>query len=695
GFNALKYASKLLKGKPELQIRDFIGEESSRIYDSSGHLLTEIGTYYRENIRYKDCPESLVDAFLSIEDSRYFEHNGFDIPRFTMAAVETLARHNTQGGSTFTMQLVKNTYFTIDAGDESVSYDASYEYKAQQIWLAMELEQYLNKKEIFELYVNKLNFGARVRGLEKAAQYYFNKHAREMNLSESALLAGIVNLPNQYNPYAYLEDATNRRNGVLRLMLNHGYITEKEYKLARSIRVEDLLVGEQNMKVETTSYPAYIDVVIQEAQELTGYDPVLKGMDIYTALVPEIQERIEYLLTDESGIPYTNDRLQVSILSMNHHDGTIVGVGGGRNYTGGARLLNRATQQFVQPGSSLKPIISYALGFEYLGFSADEILEDRPITYPGETRVLENATNNYVGDIYIKDAISMSLNIPAILTLQKVTNKIGVNAVVDYLNNLGLSRVNVDNYHLSVAIGGNDFVVTPKQNAGAHAAIMNLGVYNEPHTITRLVMSDGSVFYPKNQNRRVLSSGSSYLITQFMKNNVDVNFFNFSNELKHSFPVYAKTGTTDWGSDGLQYGIPQGAAKEKWIVASSSMLTTAIWMGYDYAEAGQPSYLDNYTINLNIPGRIHNSLLDLQEEIYTPEQLAGVQQPADVQDITYVRGTLPHVMPENWMPQSALVTSQVSQTGIENNPMVTADEYTNGEDTLNYFTVGTAGGTLS
>ncbi len=694
GLKVLDYARELLDGKPTIKINDFIGEESSRIYDGEGNLLTEIGTYYRENIKYDKCPESLIDAFLSIEDSRYFEHNGFDIPRFSKSAIETLLRRNTQGGSTFTMQLVKNTYFTIDAGDDSVSYTADYQYKAQQIWLSMELEQYLTKKEIFELYVNKLNFGSRVRGVQKAADYYFNKDTSQLNLSESAMLAGIVNLPNQFNPYMYLDIATNRRNQVLDLMLSHGYITEDEHALATSIKVEDLLVGEENFTVESTKYPAYIDAVIEEAEALTGFDPVNVGMEIHTGLIPEVQEEIESILNADSSVPYTKDLMQCAIVSMNNNDGTIVGIGGGRNYKGGSRLLNRATQGYKQPGSCLKPIIPYLLSFEYLGYSLDEILEDRPITYPGESRVLRNADGNYTGDVTIRDAHIRSLNIPAIMTLQRVVEQIGSQAVVDYMKSIGFTSIDYENFHLSVAIGGNDFVATPKQVAGAHAAIMNLGVYNEPHTITRLVTSNEEIYYPDNQNVRVVSSGSAYLSTQLLKGNVDTTLYNYTNVLKRGYPVYAKTGTTDWGSDGLQYGIPSGAMKDKWMVSSTNTYTNAVWLGFDMAVAGKATYVNDYEMNLNIPGIINNRLLSIEEGFSNDNLYDGVSKPNDLKSVTFVKGSWPHVQRESWMPGNAFVTTYVSTTGLKNSPLIPSSQYSVTKPKLTGITASASGTTL-
>jgi penicillin-binding protein 1A len=455
GVFAYTYIKKLLADAPTIDTSSLSGEDSTTIYDADGNLLSEIGAFYRQNITYDQCPEALVDAFLSIEDSRFFSHNGFDIPRFTSSVINTVLHSNTQGGSTFTMQLIKNSYFTIDDVEGGTERQATIKYKVQQIFLSLELEQQMGKKQVFENYVNRLNFGGQIRGVEKAAEYYFNKDVSELNLSECAMLAGIVNLPNKYNPYAYLDYATQRRNEVLQQMLNHGYINEQEYDLASSIRVEDQLAGTSNLPSNNKKYQQYLDVVVREAADLTGYDPSSTGMKIYTAMNPAIQTAIESIENQEAGIYYADDLMQTSIISMNNQNGEIVGIGGGRNYEGGSLLLNRATQQYKQPGSSVKPVLDYSLAFEYLGYSLDEVLQDRPITFPAEGRVLQNAGSTYSGDVDITKALQSSLNIPAIISLENVVTKIGSNAVVDYMHSIGFSKVSYDEFHLSYAIGGN------------------------------------------------------------------------------------------------------------------------------------------------------------------------------------------------------------------------------------------------
>ena len=532
----------------------------------------------------------------------------------------------------------------------------------------MELETKMDKKEIFALYINKVNFGDRIRGVQKAAQYYFGKNVSDLSLSESAMLAGIVNLPNRYNPYYYLDYATTRRNQVLSLMVTHGYISQQEYDLASSIRVEDLLSGGKNMNTENMQFAEYTDVVLQEALALTGKDPVLHGMEIHTALNRTVQNTIESIEDGSYGISFSNDTMQTAIISIDNTNGEIIGIGGGRNYNGGAMLLNRATSMYKQPGSTIKPVLSYALAFEYLGYSLDEILIDRPISFPAEERVLVNANGKYAGEVTLKDAVAKSLNIPAILTLEKVTSKIGGQAVVDYMHSIGLSTASNENFHMSYAIGGNLLEATVLEMAGAHAAIINHGVYNKPHTIRRIVTSSGQEYSPDGLNVQVLSSGSAWLTAQLMKNNVDVGnqLYNYMGVLQKDYPVYAKTGTTDWGEDGLQYGIPVGVMKDKWMIASTSNYTNAVWLGWDKAVAGGYTYFTSWMDQQNITGQINLALINAQETIPTAS-VAGVPRPDDVTDVTYQKGTWPHVTSTSSYNS---ITSQVSVTGLSNMPSI-------------------------
>lgn len=641
GGGGLYIASEMIKDAPEISLNDFEGLESSQIYDQDGILITELGAYLRENITYEDMPNSLVDAFVAIEDSRYFEHPGFDVPRFAKAALENLkSKSFGQGGSTFTMQLVKNTYFQVDDLENSTIAEKSVDRKVQEIWTALKLEKQIDKKQIFQLYLNKLNFGGNIRGVQKAAQYYFGKDAKDLSLGESALLAGIINRPNAYNPYENLDYATNRRNTVLDMMVYHGYITEMEADLAKSIRVEDLLVGEDYTISESGGpYQAYVDAVIEEVKQITGKDPALTPMKVYTNMDRTVQEQIDAIQKGEN-IEYPDELMQIAIVSMNNQTGEIRGLGGGRNYSG-ARLLNRAISQFKQPGSAVKPFLSYALAFEHLGWATDHVITDRPIVYRGTKKVINNFDGQYRGDVTLQQAVGQSLNTPAIQTLQEVIDTIGRSKVVDYLQSLGFSQVNSDNFDTGYAIGGSSFQASATEMASAHAAMVNGGRYVKPHTVSRIEFNDGTADYVADHSgKQVISEEAAYMSSTLMQYCVEGPYFNYMQVLKRSYPVYAKTGTTDWGKDGLRFGIPEGAAKDKWMIASTSQTTNVVWVGYDKGVKDEGTYFNNAKSKLNIPGQICELLLDANYDEADPPK--ALTRPDGVENITHIIGTFPY-----------------------------------------------------
>lgn len=653
--------SSFLKDKPTLYINDFDSQQSTLIFDAEGNQIADIGTQLRENITYDQVPESLIDAFLCIEDSRYFSHNGFDIPRFSKAVLETLINGNMQGGSTFTMQLVKLTYFENDSDGTSRTKDI--EYKLQQIALAMELEKNTDKKNIIELYLNKMNFGGvgNIRGIEKACNQYFNKSVTDINLSEAALLSGIVNAPYYYNPYTYLDHATARRNEVIDYMVMHGYLKESEAKIAKSIRVEDLLVTPNTSSNNGyTKYQAYIDEAIKEAELVTGQDPLNVSMEIYTAMRPDIQETIEQIEREEyPGISFWDEHMEMALLSLNNQNGEIVGIGGGRNYTrGGAMLLNHATEQFNQPGSSCKPFMDYALAFEYLGWATDHVITDKPVALGNW--VYRNANGRYNGDVKITDALALSLNTPAIQALQGVIDQVGVEKVYEHLEALEFEMFDRSNFDIGYAIGANNFRASVKEMAAASGIIVANGNYYEPHTVTRIKFRSGNRedIVPTYAGKQVISPQAAYLTSLLMKNNVDVSaqVWNFMQPLMRSYPVYAKTGTTDWGTDGLPYDIPIGAAKDKWLIAQTTQYTTALWLGYEKASKDHISYITTPAADMHIDQAIQSAMLDALNNGEAP---GATERPEGISDITHILGIFPYVKPLAGMPSEYVTTGLV------------------------------------
>ena len=660
----------MLKSKPELDVSEFTNSESSVIYDEDGNQIAELGTTIRENVTYDDLPNVLVDAFVATEDSRYFEHNGFDVPRFAKAFLSNLKTMSfSQGGSTFTMQLVKNTYFSNDETGQSASRSglSGVTRKVQEIALAMELEKSneVNKKTILELYLNKLNFGGNrnIRGIQKASEYYFGKDVSDLNLAESALLAGVINAPNAYNPFNNLELATQRRNEVLYLMKYHGYITEDEYQLARSIKVEDLLIDytETSSGGSVSPYQAYIDQVISETYTLTGKDPYTTGMRIYTYMNKAIQKTMDSIQEENyDGIAYPDDEFEIASIAVNNQTGAIVGILGGRNYaSGGSLLLNHATEQKKQPGSAIKPILDYVLAFENLGWSTSHVLVDKPITYAGTSIVVANANGYYSGQVTLRDALGNSLNTPAIQTLQAVIDAKGKQYVVDYLNSMGI-EISYDDFDIQCGIGGNKITVSCLDIAGAQAALLNLGQYTKPHTISRIEFLDGkSPITPTYTTTQTVSSEAAYMMDTLLESNVSGGYANLMQILIDDYKVYAKTGTTDWGTSGQAYGIPTGAIKDAWMVASSTNYTVATWIGYEKAQKDKQSYITVSDYLTNIQGKTTNAILDKTVSEYgSPTTL---EKPSGVVSITHILGTYPYAATIEDMDEQYITTGYIKK----------------------------------
>lgn len=647
GSVGVTYIAYVILGSPTLNVLDFTASDSSKIYDSNGLLVSDVGLQIRENISYDDLPQSVIDAFVSIEDSRFFEHNGFDLPRFTKAMLSNLQTLSFgQGGSTFTMQLVKGTYFETEEATAVRSGLAGVNRKIREIYTALKTERLLSKQRILELYLNRINFGVpgNKRGIQTAAQYYFGKDVQNLNLTEAAMLAGIINAPNAYNPLKNLDLSQQRTTTVLDLMAYHGYITQSEADLAKSIPMENLLIGTSNSNELSIPYQAYVDAVVAEVITLTGLDPVNVPMRIYTTMDRTTQETIEAIQNGElTNVAWPNDIIQTAIITLNNKTGEIIAMGGGRFYNG-ERLLNRVTDMYRQPGSSVKTVLTYPLAFENLGWSTQHMLVDQPIKYEGIDVIIKNWDGVYRGDVLVPAAIGSSLNIPAIETMTEVVNTIGVKKVVSYLNSIGYTDVTNEAFDIGYAIGGSSFLASPLQMAGAHGAIVNGGNYIQPHTITRIEFLDGTApITPSYTSTSVISSEAAYMSTMMMEQDVSGPYGNFMQILRRDFQVYAKTGTSDWGDTGIEYGIPEGSAKDKWMMTSTSEFTTAVWVGYDKAVKDQISYLNQAQINLNLPGKINNAVLT---SLYSNRaKPVNVTRPSGVVDVTHIIGIYPYAAP--------------------------------------------------
>lgn len=692
------FAYKLCEDKPELKVADLVSPDSSTIYDSEDHKIMELGMYLRENIEYERMPNCLIDAFLAIEDSRFFEHIGFDIPRFTKAALANIrTRDFSQGGSTITMQLIKNSYFSIDADEDSTIAAregmSGIKRKMQEIVLSLELENLTDttKQEIIAMYINKVNYGNNIRGVEKAAQYYFGKSAENLNLSESAFLAGLINSPNTYNPYndlhkydnyyldpdsEYLQNATERRNEVLDLMVMHGYISEKESDLAKSIRIEDMLAGvSDNFQETNEKYQAYIDAVIDEVEKVTGESPYAVGMEIHTNMNAYMQEYI-YDMQNEAdyvGIEFPNELCQSAIVVMDNQIGAIEALGAGRGTTDKARQFNRATSAYLNPGSSIKPVIDYALCIDQLGYATSHTFTDQPYYLYGGNVLISNYDHTYYGDMLMTEALGRSQNTPAVQALAAVVEEKGEEFVVDYLNSIGFDFEYSD-FDLQFAIGGNRCLVTPLQMAGAHAMFMNGGRYIAPHCVNYIVYNDGREnFVADTIGEQRISDATAWMVAYLEEYNMSGSYSSLMWYCKRGrdYPLYGKTGTTDWADAGVDYGIPKGATKDSWLVMQTNKYTISCWTGYDMLEPG--AYFSSAEYQENTKSQIVSKILDelIDHHLGEYDPYEPMEMPDSVTEFTHVKGAYPYAYSDGGYPT---VTGYIAKEALEEHPLVSTSQ---------------------
>lgn len=604
-----------------------INKEPSVVYASDGKtIIGELGGVSRENVTYDQLPQSTIDAFLSIEDSRYFKHNGFDLPRFISSALNNVKSASfSQGGSTLTMQMIDN--FIMKPAEEKAIEDGKpyssltkVEKKIQEIYLSMRAEKELSKEDIITKYLNEINFGDRARGIQRGAQYYFNKNVEDLTLSESAFLAGVINAPNSYNPYRGYDESTGsnyyayaeeRRNTTLGQMLNHGYITKTEYNLAKSTKLAFQLGGEKKSK---NNYDQYWDFVYQamlEVRKLTGSDPATVPMKIYTSLDINAQKKANEIAAGEEFNLPANKYYQLGTAALNNQTGEITAVIGGRKdiESKSDTFKTRYTEE-RQPGSSIKPLLDYAPTFDKLGWATSRIIEDAPIKIDG-TVSIPNADRKYYGDVTMEYAIAKSLNTPALRALQALMEKEGNAYLISYLKTLGFSENVADSYNTQYGVGGSKMQASPVQMAAAYAAFANGGYYIEPHMITKVEFKDGSkTIDNKPKKIQVMSPQSAYMTSELLYEAVNGKYKgeNLMGSLGFGkYPVYGKTGTSNYDdNDPHGYG---GLMKDEWMVNYTSEYTIATWTGFDLAVKGKDTAMNNY-LRMNINGLINKSMLD-------------------------------------------------------------------------------------
>ncbi|CGE60040.1 penicillin-binding protein 1A [Streptococcus pneumoniae] len=560
---------------PSLSESKLVATTSSKIYDNKNQLIADLGSERRVNAQANDIPTDLVKAIVSIEDHRFFDHRGIDTIRILGAFLRNLQSNSLQGGSTLTQQLIKLTYFSTSTSDQTIS------RKAQEAWLAIQLEQKATKQEILTYYINKVYMSNGNYGMQTAAQNYYGKDLNNLSLPQLALLAGMPQAPNQYDPYSHPEAAQDRRNLVLSEMKNQVYISAEQYEKAVNTPITD---GLQSLK-SASNYPAYMDnylkEVINQVEEETGYNLLTTGMDVYTNVDQEAQKHLWDIYNTDEYVAYPDDELQVASTIVDVSNGKVIAQLGARHQSSNVSFgINQAVETNRDWGSTMKPITDYAPALEYGVYdSTATIVHDEPYNYPGTNTPVYNWDRGYFGNITLQYALQQSRNVPAVETL----NKVGLNRAKTFLNGLGIDYPSI---HYSNAISSNTtesdkkYGASSEKMAAAYAAFANGGTYYKPMYIHKVVFSDGSEKEFSNVGTRAMKETTAYMMTDMMK--TVLTYGTGRNAYLAWLPQAGKTGTSNYTDEEIENHIKtsQFVAPDELFAGYTRKYSMAVWTGY-------------------------------------------------------------------------------------------------------------------
>ena len=603
-------------------------DRTSIIYDGQSDVVTRLhGVQDRTWVSISELQPSTVYAFISAEDARFFEHEGVDVIRIAGAIVADIkAGSYVQGASTISQQLIKLSHLT---SEKTIS------RKAEEAALAYEMERRYSKEDILEMYLNYVYFGGGYYGIEAAAEGYFGVHASDLTLDQSAMLAGILKSPSGYAPHINYAASINRRNNILRLMRDYGYITDDEKKQASARRPTIL----HDKREEYSGY--YTDAVTKSAAALMGItvDELIRGgYSIYSAMDSDIQHYCEEMF--KNGELFPAEDSEAAIVVLEPSTGMVVAMVGGRSYTGGISF-NRATDIRRQPGSVIKPVIAYAPAFEYLNYTAADMILDEETTFADYTP--SNYGNKYYGWVTVREAVTKSLNVPAVKTLSAV----GVYRAKDFAKRCGIEFDDKDD-SLALALGGFTYGVSPLQIAGAYSCFASGGIYNTPTLIKKITDRNGLTVYEYRQDsRRVMSEANAYILTSMLKSVVTEGTGHRLNTL--DIPIAGKTGTV---------GLANGN-RDAWMAGYTPEYTAVVWQGYDSDRLG---LLPSSATGGTYPALM---LYELFNHIYPDGRNGDFEKPESVKQYSIDAKTLKKqhkvVLANAMTPQSSRVTEYFTE----------------------------------
>ena len=632
----------VVKEAPDFKQELLKTKEATVIYDSNGNEYAKLGLEIRENIEYKDISEVFIDSLIATEDSRFFQHNGFDLMRFVKAAAgQAIGQGDSGGGSTLTMQLSKNTFTSTNAsGFKGIV------RKFTDIYISIfQIEKNYTKEQIIEFYANKHQLGGTIYGIQEASRYFFNKDAKDLTLTEAAIIVGMYQAPTAYNPFNRPQAAEKRRNTVLYLMERHGYITSEERKIAASIPVESLLTDTSK---QTNEYQGYIDLVCNEVQTKYGVDPYSTPMLIYTNMVRSNQDGINKLMDGKTSYKWKDEDMQAGIAVIDSTSGKIKAIGAGRNRSG-AKNFSYATfdaNSQRQIGSSAKPLFDYGPGIEYNKWSTYTLFDDSPYTY-SNGKAMHNVDNAYEGIVTLRHALAASRNIPALKAFQQIDNK----KIVDFVTSVGITpEISNGTIHEAHAIGA--FTGSnPLSMAGAYQVFSNGGFYYEPYAVNKVIFRDNNKTIEYSSPKvRVLSDSTAYMITDVLKDVLKSSSGKKATAGLGKDHMAAKTGTTNVDSATTKkMKLPSSIVRDYWIMGYTYDTVVGIWLGYE--KLNSKHYLDFYKDG----GRRYQILNEVGKACFKHDGKDFVK-PSSVISVGIEKGSNPPKLPSSATPSNQIVT---------------------------------------
>lgn len=659
----LHYANKA----PELSESKLVATTSSKIYDSKNELIADLGAERRVNAQSSDIPTDLVNAIVSIEDHRFFNHRGIDSIRIAGAFLRNLRSNSgLQGGSTLTQQLIKLTYFSTSTADQTLS------RKVQEAWLAIQLERTATKQEILTYYVNKVYMSNGNYGMQTAAENYYGKDLKDLSIPQLALLAGMPQAPNQYDPYSHPEAALERRNLVLSEMQKQGYLTAEQYETAINTPITD---GLQSLK-SVNSYPQYMDnylkEVIDQVEQETGYNLLTTGMEVYTNVDQEVQKRLWDVYNTDEYVDYPDDDLQAASTIVDVTNGKVIAQLGSRHQSSNVSFgINQAVETNRDWGSTMKPITDYAPALEYGIFdSTAATINDAPYNYPGTDIPVYNWDKTYFGNITLQYAIQQSRNVPAVKTLEKV----GLDHAKTFLNGLGIdypSMVYANAISSNTVESHKQYGASSEKMAAAYAAFANGGIYHKPMYINKVVFSDGSSKEFSDQGTRAMKETTAYMMTEMMK--TVLTYGTGRGAYMSWLPQAGKTGTSNYTDDEIENYIKNTGyvAPDEMFVGYTRKYSMAVWTGY--SNRLTPIVGDGFRVAANI----YRSMMGYLSEDDHPGDWTMPEGLYRNGEYVFKNGARNNWIPQSTQASSTTESSSSSTTSTTESPSSSNDN-TNG-----------------